>query len=796
MELYGDKLLSIGTLAHAVNPPQLSATFFVKATFEMRHDHPPKAAKASELITGDVHYDGDDKKSIRYSSDFAVFKPRSDVLLVGNCHSLAGQPSARTPVSMRVGELSKTLNVTGNRYYKDLGSNVTDPVPFTRMPVSYENSFGGPRYKKNPVGKGHSAKEFTDSGHDRLPLPNIEYPPETKSNRSKEPAGFGPLNGRWSQRMQYVGTYGHNWEKTCWPWFPKDFDWSYFNAAPKDQQVDGYLRGDEKIELENLHPDHSIYRSHLPDLRARCFFREANPDEERPLREVPLLLDTLWIDIEKELLILVWRGLVEIHSLKMKEIGQVLVVTEPLHEPAKDIVFYHSELNRLITEKKTKDMPEDQAAEIAFNKSIDEMDQSFAEMENRLAETENEVAQIVAEADQRFEERRKEFITADFDPDLFKLGTEPDNTSGIFDEIIAELDGLELQIPEGTGQDPMADIESTKQDLVRAKEDWEQFDKEIANGRQEFDGKMFDRWTRERVEKAIQIDESFAEKNLAELDLSQLDLSGRNLSGARLNNANLNACNLRGAQLSKANLSGADLTGADLTGAVLDGADLSDAQLDNACLTEMSISHASLMDLNLAGADFSSCTGEHADFSRSNLTDASFRNVRLENSAFCAAKLGGAQFEGASMPDADFEAAIAPKINMQGANVRGLRGSDGADFTGGNFRGAQIDGANFDGSILDQADFAGSLLVGATFSDASAKGANFEAASLQNARFDDANLQQATLRNANLLRCSFERADLTEANLEGSNVFESGFWDVKTENTDFRGANLKGTMLG
>ena len=41
----------------------------------------------------------------------------------------------------------------------------------------------------------------------------------------------------------------------------------HFNAAPREQQVKDYLKGDEWLAMENLHPEHAVYRCRLPGLR-------------------------------------------------------------------------------------------------------------------------------------------------------------------------------------------------------------------------------------------------------------------------------------------------------------------------------------------------------------------------------------------------------------------------------------------------------------------------------------------------------------------------------------------------
>ena len=79
-------------------------------------------------------------------------------------------------------------------------------------------------------------------------------------------------------------------------------------------QVDGYLRGDEALYFENLHPAISSYHSHLPSIRPRLFVhRPENHVQQNPVFFEPKLnLDTLWVDMETEKLVLVWRAVIEV----------------------------------------------------------------------------------------------------------------------------------------------------------------------------------------------------------------------------------------------------------------------------------------------------------------------------------------------------------------------------------------------------------------------------------------------------------------------------------------------------
>jgi hypothetical protein len=136
-----------------------------------------------------------------------------------------------------------------------------------------------------------------------------------------------------------MGNYKGKYLEERWPWFPQDFDWGHYNAAPPDMQVEGYLRGDEDLLFENLHPENPQYRSKLPGLRARCFasIPADSGSEGGRFHEVPLNLDTLWIDMDDEKLVLVWRGWMEVVSEDYEEVEHIFIMSESLEKPPQTV---------------------------------------------------------------------------------------------------------------------------------------------------------------------------------------------------------------------------------------------------------------------------------------------------------------------------------------------------------------------------------------------------------------------------------------------------------------------------
>jgi hypothetical protein len=252
-----------------INFPGHTLTLIVKGTFDLSQGQNAVPSEDQLQPTGDEYYPDDDdmQGSCRYASDFTFFKPKADLLLSGHCYAPDGKPVPAAQVKFQVGPHEKNLYVFGDRQWKrSFGfRTISDPEPFTKKELKYENSFGGEEYKLNPIGKGY-AKQETEDGRKVTLLPNIEDPEDligSPRNRPK-PAGFGPLGSMWKQRFSKLGTYKDKWMKNRWPWFAEDFDYGYFNSAPADMQVEGYLHGDEELYFKNLHPESPRFVSNLP----------------------------------------------------------------------------------------------------------------------------------------------------------------------------------------------------------------------------------------------------------------------------------------------------------------------------------------------------------------------------------------------------------------------------------------------------------------------------------------------------------------------------------------------------
>ncbi|MGO1079366.1 DUF2169 family type VI secretion system accessory protein [Inquilinus sp. CA228] len=285
------------------------------------------------------HEDGDGGSPV-YGGDFAPHKPRADFTLLGTCHAPTGRPVTSLDVTIGLGDWRKSMRVFGDsNWVRDVagGIAVSDPRPFQSMPLRYEKSFGGVTSRHNPWGKGFGAIG-TEPGS-RLPVANI-HPQDalhTAPDQDRPPAGFGPLAPEMEARGRLRGTHDAHWLYHRRPLPPEDFDWGFYNVAPRDQQFEGFLRGDERLFFANLHPEHPAFDAMLPGLRVRTFIIRAGREAsgEGRYEEIATVLDSVHVDSDAMTVDLTWRAATAVHDPRAKDMEQALVVGEPMAEAPK-----------------------------------------------------------------------------------------------------------------------------------------------------------------------------------------------------------------------------------------------------------------------------------------------------------------------------------------------------------------------------------------------------------------------------------------------------------------------------
>lgn len=771
----------------------LGASFFVKATYRLRPGEVP-IPWADEPVTGcgDVALDGNPAHGISYGSDWVPCKPCGEFMAVGTAYCPSDKSGDPFRVRMQVGSASKSLDVIGDRVWRTslLGLHSPGPAsPVKSVPLSYAHAWGGPKYPYNPVGRGFR----TDA------MPNLEVPGAhaLKYTAEAQPAGFAPIPPSWPQRSSKLRGPDGQWRRHRWPWLPEKFDYTFFNAAPPDQWIDGFFRGDESLAFENMHPEHAVYTTRLPGMRARCFVTKRQADDDSQpavLCEVPLLLDTLWVDMDQEKLSLVWRGRTPVRSVKLRDIETLLVLLEPLDEPDHPLAHYEAML---------ADGRSGAAAQPTRGRERPDFVAMKAELEARVEAVKKEIAEVEKLAQQAMNgpqmARLKAAGHVPPPPEEFEAAVAAAKRNA--EEQLAHLRVSLERNPAATPQQ----IETVKRAsslLAQGVSDLLALPAQVAAKKAEFDAKMAAAFPPKKVIDRTAFDveaarrEGFAKAKLRGADFSGLDLSGVSFAGAFLREAKFAGAKLCGADLSGTILCGADLSSADLTGARLDHADLQKAIVAGTVWKQTSLMQAKLSRLDLTGADFSGSMGTLVDFTETILAGSTFCGAQLSQPKFRGAILTDADFTKMLLHDANLGSAKASGIRMADSDLTRLRAGHGADFSNADLRRIKADGSIWKGANLAKANFQQASLVRARFPEARLQEAVFDRCDLAHAVFDDARMNGAVLTNANLLRVAFDRADLSGATLEGSNLYEAGFWDAILLRARWEGAEATESLLG
>lgn len=811
--------MPLGTRVTARKPRRPEMTVVVRGKFRLVHGgtveliEDPMNPLVQGFMTADVFDEDDDDlmgESL-YPSDFADFKLHGEAMLKGACHTPNGKPLPECPVRFSVGKWSKSLRVVGRRVFSDglSGAALSEPVPFTKMPITWANAYGGPGFDENPVGKGVASAD----------APTIEAPGSPMRSRSDRiaAAGFGPINPQWKPRASKRGVnYGPAWRKERAPFYSDDFDWTHFQSAPSDQWMP-YLKGDEVLQFQNLDPKIQLLETRLPGIAPRAFV----VDDKAVFREVKLTLDTLFADLDEGVVYLTWRGLDEVRDDDLGDVSTLMVLSEPIGGAGHPIAHYQ-ELVRAFEadpigfeETKRKLLP-DMGDTTSKREKFDAFQKTLAESANSndpdafekvaigaldLVDGEHadalkkQIPEMLAKAKKEAEDRGEKQLHAGF-ADALKKPAPPSN-----------LVHLKPGEPPALGAKEMASS------LQAAKEKLPELDKQI------------DELGRTSPEEAEKI-RGMLEQTRKMLDHPMLvglgtdppealrpgpgrDLSGRDFQRQDLRGVDFSACKLVGTLFTDANLAGARFAGAHLERALLGGADLTDANFSNATITESILNDANASGANFSGATFrfSGVHGakfrlanfEDADCSMLALTSTDFTGARATKARFhrCfwnEAKLDDVNFDRATIDNCVVRASTATKASFVGATLLTAAFLE-SDLTGATFAESKGEVAIFLKSTLTDAEFRYADLFRSHFTEAKMDRAQFVSADLRGSRFYRTVLTRTNFETANLIRADLSKANLERARFRGANLYEACLQQAFGHGTDFTNANVKRALM-
>ncbi|MEC9046747.1 MAG: DUF2169 domain-containing protein [Planctomycetota bacterium] len=688
--------LELGWFATQLTPGELSAVFVVKATYRIGEHALELVEQDAAPVSGDVEAE-EGRGGLTYATDFVPYKPKADVLLRAHAHAPGGNPARYVPVSFRVGSVEKRLLAVGDRAWKRglLGTSPGEPTPFTAMPLTWERAFGGPDAPQNPAGVGID----TDA------MPNVEWPDQLlQSPRDRvAAAAFGPISSAWEPRKGRMGTYRGRYLAERWPWYPEDLEWSHFSSAPEDQQVTGFLRGDEPLSFENMHPSGPLIATRLPGVRARCFATFSGEQ----MRPIDLSLDTLFADLDNEQVVLVWRGRTPARSLRLKELVEVFALLEPLGED-RSLAEYEA-LSRAASDEEVAAAEEDEA----FAAADVELDATTEEASERLAQGGVDAAALENQQQEEAAAQREWLAqqgaaVEPTTPAAAQQGEEDPATPGAWSrqrvlEALASsgslaganLSGLDLHEVDFSG----AALQGAVFDAANLK------------------GAVFDG--------AV---------------LDGADLSGSTPAGARFQGASINKTLFDDLPLDAVDFSGARGAEASFAGCRLDGASFDGAALPKADFSGAALAAASFRKAKLQAARFGEAVAPQIDCSDADLTGLHGGDAcDFSGAVFKRAQLRGSNLSGAALDQANFDNATAHNVLFTEASLKAAT-LNRADLTR-----SVLDDANMNGASMLQANLLYCSMERVDLTSADARGANLYSSGLWQAKTTDAKLDQANL---------------------------------------------------
>ncbi len=802
---------AFGTKATSRRPPQVEMTLVVRGAFALEPGQPlVVAGEPGDLLAqgpmGSETYREEDEERAGEAltpNDFADFKLTADVLVRGTCHTPSGKPVSECPVAFRVGDLEKTLRVVGIRAWSDrMGSaEASAPRPFSKMPVDYAHAFGGPGYAKNPAGKGLGPE-----------LPNVENPREPVRSRKDrpEPAGFGPISPEWPQRKEKRGKdYGSKWKSTRAPFYSEDFDWTYFNAAPPDQRIEGYLRGDEDVRFHNLHPDAPVVATRLPGLRVRAFVK----DTAERFREVVMRLDTLFADLDQGRIFLTWRGLDAVASDDLADVTTLLLADEPLAEKPLAQDHYRELLEAFekdplgLEAHKPQGLPDADAELAKARAKLAELAEAQASLKNggepggdplsgvmapmlklMPAEQAKDLAQHIAKGGQGLTRAASPGGSSAM-PDLGAMAKQ----ASALPPLPPPTSPAPVLPPQGQAvlRDMLKTVEQARENLAKhGKELPKELDAALSGPMQSLLGNSASEGPKVPPGPGADL----RERDLSGQDLRGVDLRGADLSRANLSGARLDGVLLSGAKLEKTILNEASLQGADFSGAQLDTTLFIRANAEGALFRDATVDRTVFAEANLTGACFDGAQGLMAVFQKAKLSKASAKKARFEQTAFMESDVTAMDFSHARLFRCLFVRASARAALFEGTSLDKSSFVE-CDLAKAIFLEAQGHTTGMLRCTLHEADLRYATFRSSHFSESDATGARFFAANLRESRFYRSVLSHADLSQSNLFFADLGKALLSGTRFTGASLFGAKFLQASGAGADFNGANLSRSTL-
>jgi len=238
----------------------------VKIGLELRHGQVAHVIAAPPITLSDVYEADKPAGDVVLASDLALRKPACDVTMVGDARAPEGKAAPVLSVRLAIYRGDRPL------MKKAVVAMSATPEGIRLVPITYENTFGGPDVACNPIGS-------------RAPIVQLAR------DAFQQPGCFAPVPAAWAVRRDRLDQATRAALASQLPAIRGSTDLGYFQAAPADQTIP-FLLGDEWLVIDGVSASLPRVQTQLPRLDARAVL----VDRSGSTLEAPLVWDTLAID--------------------------------------------------------------------------------------------------------------------------------------------------------------------------------------------------------------------------------------------------------------------------------------------------------------------------------------------------------------------------------------------------------------------------------------------------------------------------------------------------------------------
>lgn len=784
--------------------------------------------------------------------DECLPKHQSEFLAFGSCFCPEGAPQP-LPVSISVGSVKKQLVVYGDRHFK-AGGMISNPESFHEIPIAPEYSFGGEGFALNPKGKGVS-----NASTQEKQLPNIE----TLNRLMTHDGDIVPVSGFWSlpadhpERVCLLGKFDQNWFKTRWPDLPLDTQPAYFQVAPLDQRINGFLTGSESISITHMHETKSHIQAKIPGVRARLIYENM----EEPgglLREVATTCETLYLFPNDLFGLILFRGVIPLGSKNDADVLKIYADVEPANTafvdasvlvdrilgatniatPTENKVTSPSNGDNKIEQTTTAEVSSgsskstnsdiNKSASNALNEKMSALGKSISDTMAKLGVSEADIIKLKNKS-----ENEKPTSGNDIDKVL-------SNTKKAMLDLFKNFNIDEKQIIQKMMENPKSqaaaqEIQRSGAGIAGLFASMEQALSTIKTPPPPKTDKALPPKTKDTqppppkpeadsakvyVRADIEAMLALGERNFSGLKLSSLDLSALDFSGVDFSKSQLDCANFSGSTLVKSRFDQAVLKEAQFhnvkaegstfksasmqksnwEGASLTSCDFSSADCTNSSFTSVkfkgtTLSATALFDCNLSATLFNECTVLKAHMDGSNLSAVKFISSNASGSTFVKTRCIGSEFLESDLSKTNFGSASGNALVVKKCNLDDSIADKSTVFSRSTFTDTTLNRVNWQGVSAQGCTFSNTKMVGSLFSKAVFDFNRFETVDARGASFDGASFKNADLLSSNFMEASLKASNLEGSKIIGSNLFGANLAQSITKNLIIDKTNIDRTIL-